>query len=171
MEHVREELKGRRKNREELSEMERKLQATKEKAKSDIKKRAQDVISDVEAKKHQMMALVEMNYQKNLTILRKKQNHTKDITNQLENVYSTVQNVIDTAADHNLLQHASLVDQMDSLCFTHRSEVSSLDFDTFVFTSGSAFQEMSWFGHVDSYRQTPEVKAKTRQSKAPSLKG
>ena len=170
LKHIQEEMKGRKKEKQELDEIERTLQAAKEKAESGIKKQVQQVMSKVKAKECQMMALVETNYQKNLKTLREKQNHKEDTINQLENVHSTAQSEIDTAADHNLLQrHASLVDQMDSLCLAPQTEMPSLDMDSLIFHPGSGLQDMSWFGHVGAYRQPLLVKAKTRQTESPSM--
>ena len=169
MNQVQEEMKRAKEEKQALSEMERKLQAAKETAKKDINKRVQQVITEVEAKKREMVVLVETNYQHNMTTLRKKQNHADDLINRLENVHSTAQNVIDTAADQNLLQHASLVDQMDNLCLTHQSEEPFLDLDSLVFHPGSGLQDMSWFGHVNSYRQNPEAKTTTPQTESSSI--
>ena len=170
MKHIQEEIKGRKKEKQELDEIERTLQAAKEKAETGIKKQVQQVMSKVKAKECQMMALVETNYQKNLTTLRKKQNHTEDTIYQLENVHSTAQSEIDTGADHNLLRrHAPLVNQMDSLCLAPQTEMASLDMDSLIFYPGSGLQDMFWFGHVGAYRQPPLAKAKTRQTEAPSM--
>ena len=172
MEHVQEEMERTRIEKQELIEMERKLQEAKEKAKSDIKKQVQQVMSKVEAKERQMMELVETNYQKNLSTVQEKQSQIEDRLSCLQNVHSVTRNIVDTVADHNLIkQTTSLVDQMENLCLTHHSGASSLNLDSLVFTPGSGLQDMSWLGHVGSYRQTPRVglQANTRQSEAPSL--
>ena len=169
IEHVQEEMKRTQKQNKELSEMKQKLEVAKGKAKNDIKKHFKLVMTEVEASECDMMALLEKNYQKNLKMLNEKQNHADDLINRLENVHSTAQNVIDTAADHNLLQHASLVDQMDNLCLTHQSGEPSLDLDSFVFNPGYNFEDTSWFGHVGACRQPWRTQINRHQSKSLSV--
>ena len=148
MEHVQEEKERRKKEKQELSEIEDELQAAKEKANGDIKKHVQQVISEVEDK---MMALVERTYQQNLGSLCTKQNHTEDIINQLQNVHSAAQNVLDVAADHNLVQQTtSLIDQMDRLRLKQQSEVP-LKLVSLAFKPGSGLEDMSCFSHVHKY--------------------
>ena len=165
MDHVQKDMDRMTKEKQQLSEMERELQAAKEKARSDIKKRAQQVVSEIETR---MMALVEANYQKNMSTVQEKQSQTEEKLSRLQNVHSTARNIADTAADHNLIQQTkSLVDQMETLCLMRQNEAPSLDLDSLVFHPGSKLQDMSWFGHVFAKRQPLEMEARKRQSKIP----
>ena len=146
MDHIQEEVKKEREDERKLSEAELKLQAAKEKVTNDIKKHTEEVMAKVEAKRDEMIQLVEATCRQHMNILQEKQNHTKERLMRLRNVHSATQNVVDTAADHVYVkQHASLIDKMEKLCATQQ-EAPSLDFRSLCFNPAPFPPNSPWFG-------------------------
>ena len=146
MDHVVGEIKKTKKRKAET-----KLQGATEKDKRNIKKCVQQGWCD---------------QGQNLTTFHKKQNHT-------EGTIKRLQNVVDTAADHNLIQkHASLVDHIDRLSAQaniHQRKAPSMDMDLIQVNPGSSLQNTSQVAPVGAFRLPPWVQAATCQSEVPSL--
>ena len=135
----------------ELNGMETKLLKSKENP-NNIEKRIQQDWPETQAQGHKLMVSVESDYQQNLTTLGKQQNHTEDTINWL-------QSIVDTAADHSLIQqHTSFVNQKGTLSTQaniHQSEAPSMNMDSVGVNAGSSL--------------LPWVRVSTCQSEAPSL--
>ena len=125
-----------------------KLQGANEKANSHTEKCKQQGLSGLKAQGQ------------NLTTLHETQNHTEGTINWL-------QNVVDTAADHNLMQ--SLVDQRGAQASTCQSKVPSMYMDSVQVNPGSSLENASQVAHVGAFKLPPCVIASTCQSEAPSL--
>ena len=101
---VEEEIK-KKKQKEELSGSETKLQGAKDKNKSNIKKRMQQSCSELQAQGHRVMESVENNYQQNLTTISEREQQIPDTINSLQNIETAVHQ-----------QHTSFMDQINRLC-------------------------------------------------------
>ncbi|XP_072047087.1 uncharacterized protein [Amphiura filiformis] len=148
MDNIKQKMKKIEGDEKKLNEIERRLQAARDQAEKDVKKRHQEVISEAEAKLKDTIASIQATYQQRMDTLKKKQNHANDMVCRLRNVYTATENVVDTAADHVFMkQHKSLVDQMNKLCISQH-EMPSSDLVNLQFNPGSGTVSSSWFGEV-----------------------
>ncbi|XP_072014913.1 tripartite motif-containing protein 2-like [Amphiura filiformis] len=136
---VEQEMKKIESDRRILDKIERQLQAAREKAEKDVKKRVQDVMSEAEAKGKEMLTSIHASYQQHFETLKQKQLQTEEMDTRLRNVHTATRNVLDTAPDHIYMkQHPSHVDKMETLCATtSHCEMSSQDLATLQFYPGS----------------------------------
>ncbi|XP_072029470.1 ubiquitin carboxyl-terminal hydrolase 7-like [Amphiura filiformis] len=150
MEHVQKEVQKAESDEKRLDEMERKLQAAKEKTKKDIKKRTEVIVAEAKAQERKKIEHVDTFCQEQMIVLSEGQRRTKDRVAHLKSVYSAAQSAVSTASDHIFMKnHGSqlLVSKMEKLCSVQRHELPSSEV-VLEFKPGSDEVDDSLFGKV-----------------------